>query len=61
MLLGYTTRERLNTFVHDVIENSLEQDTIKMSAEIYEAMMDLRALMFQNVYENPTAIRKRKR
>ena len=55
MLLGYTTRERLNTFVHDVIENSLEQDTIKMSAEIYEAMMDLRALMFQNVYENPTA------
>ena len=31
-----------------------------MSAEIYEAMMDLRALMFQNVYENPTAIRKRK-
>ena len=41
MLLGYTT--------------SLEQDTIKMSAEIYEAMMDLRALMFQNVYENPAA------
>ena len=55
MLLGYTTRELLNTFVHDVIENSLEQDTIKMSAEIYEAMMDLRALMFQNVYENPAA------
>lgn len=55
MLLGYTTRERLNTFVHDVIENSLEQDTIKMSAEIYEAMMDLRALMFQNVYENSAA------
>ena len=58
MLLGYTTRERLNTFVHDVIENSLEQDTIKMSAEIYEAMMDLRALMFQNVYENPAAHRE---
>ena len=55
MLLGYTTRERLNTFVHDVIENSLEQDTIKMSAEIYEAMMDLRTLMFQNAYENPAA------
>lgn len=26
-----------------------------MSAEIYEAMMELRALMFQNVYENPVA------
>ena len=55
MLLGYTTRERLNTFVHDIIENSLEQDTIKMSAEIYDAMMDLRAIMFRNVYENPVA------
>ena len=55
MLLGYTTRERLNTFVHDIIENSLEQDTIKMSPEIYEGLMDIRALMFQSVYENPVA------
>ena len=29
MLLGYTTRERLNTFVHDIIENSLEKDHIR--------------------------------
>ena len=36
MLLGYTTRERLNTFVHDIIDNSFEQDMIRMSAEIYE-------------------------
>lgn len=55
MLLGYTTRERLNTFVHDIIENSLEKDTIRMSAEIEEAMMELREIMFQNVYENPVA------
>lgn len=45
MLLGYTTRERLNTFVHNIIENSYEQDTIKMSDEIFEAMMTLRAIM----------------
>lgn len=55
MLLGYTTRERLNTFVHDIIENSLEKDTIRMSSEIEEAMMELREIMFQNVYENPVA------
>ena len=55
MLLGYTTRERLNTFVHDIIDNSFEQDMIRMSAEIYEAMMALRAIMFANVYENPLA------
>lgn len=55
MLLGYTTRERLNTFVHNIIENSYEQDTIKMSEEIFEAMMTLRAIMFEQVYENPVA------
>lgn len=55
MLLGYTTRERLNTFVHDIIENSLDKDTISMSSEIQEALMDLRTMMFRNVYENRTA------
>lgn len=55
MLLGYTTRERLNTFVHDIIENSLDQDRIQMSAQIEEALMDLRTMMFRNVYTNPEA------
>ena len=55
MLLGYTTHERLNTFVHDIIENSLEKDHIEMSSEIYEALMDLRGIMFQNVYTHPGA------
>ena len=55
MLLGYTTRERLNTFVHDIIENSMDKDFIQMSGEIQEAMMDLRRIMFRNVYENPVA------
>ncbi|MDO4340886.1 MAG: deoxyguanosinetriphosphate triphosphohydrolase [Eubacteriales bacterium] len=55
MLVGYTTRERLNTFVHDIIENSLDKDSIRMSPEIYEALMDLRTMMFRNVYNNPLA------
>ena len=55
MLLGYTTRERLNTFVHDIIESSMEKNHIEMSSEIYEAMMDLRKIMFQNVYDHPEA------
>ena len=61
MLLGYTTRERLNTFVHDIIENSLEKDHIEMSSEIYEAMMDLRKIMFQNVYDHPEAKNEEKK
>ena len=55
ILLGYTTRERLNTFVHDIIENSLGRDHIEMSGEIFEALMNLRSLMFQNVYMHPEA------
>lgn len=54
-LLGYTTRERLNTFVHSIIENSIGQASIQMAPEIEEALMDLRAIMFQDVYENPLA------
>ena len=53
--LGYTTRERLNTFVHNIIENSMDKDSISMSPDVFEAMMELRALMFRNVYENPVA------
>lgn len=55
MLLGYTTRERLNTFVHDIVENSQGKDRISMSPEIEEGLRDLRALMFQDVYLNPAA------
>ena len=55
MLLGYTTRERLNTFVHSIIETSLDCDKITMAPEILEGMRDLRAIMFRNVYENPVA------
>ena len=59
--LGCTTRERLNTFVHNIIENSLDKDSITMSADIFEAMMDLRSLMFRNVYENPAAKKEEER
>lgn len=55
MLLGCTTRERLNTFVHDIIKNSLDKDTVQMSAAVFEALMELRAVMFAQVYENPIA------
>ena len=55
MLLGYTIRERLNTLRHSIVENSQGKDTIQMSEEVYQAMMDLRKIMFQNVYLNPKA------
>ncbi|MBQ9063893.1 MAG: deoxyguanosinetriphosphate triphosphohydrolase [Blautia sp.] len=55
MLLGYTTRERLNTFVHSIIVSSIDRNVITMAPEILEGMRDLRTIMFRNVYENPIA------
>lgn len=53
--LGMTTKERLNTLIHNIIINSIGKDEILMSEEINEAMQDLRKFMFQNVYQNPLA------
>ncbi len=54
-ILGKTTRERLNTLIHDCIVNSQEKDTICMSPTVEEAMHCLRQFMFANVYTNPIA------
>lgn len=53
--LGFTTRQRLNTLIHNIIMNSRDRDDIIMSAEIEEAMVELRKFMFEHVYNNPVA------
>ncbi len=54
-LLGYSTRERLNTFIHDLVENSEGKDHIEMSEEIGSAMFELRQFLYDNLYTNPAA------
>ena len=54
-LIGYTNGEWLNTFIHDIVENSYGKNDIIMSESIYRAMMDLREFMFRRVYTNPIA------
>lgn len=53
--LGGSVRVRLNTLIHDVITNSMGRPEIAMSAEVGEAMAELRKYMFENVYTNPQA------
>lgn len=53
--LGFSTRQRLNTLIHNIVRNSMGKDDIIMSSEIEEAMKDLRKFMFENVYKNPVA------
>lgn len=53
--LGDSCKERLNTLIHDTIQNSYGKDKVEMTQEIGEAMRELRALMFRSVYNNPVA------
>lgn len=55
LLLGENTKERLNTFIHDIVDNSRGKEAIHMSPEIEEGLRDLRDIMFRNVYLNPVA------
>lgn len=55
LILGDSTRDRLNTIVHDIVENSIGKPEICMSPEIDKALKGLRAFMFANVYRNPKA------
>ena len=54
-LLGNSTRERLNTFIHDLVESSEGKDRIEMSEEIGGAMFELRQFLYDNLYTNPAA------
>lgn len=54
-VIGWTTNDRLDHFIHDIITNSRGKNDICMSPDVEKAMKDLRAFMFQNVYENPKA------
>ena len=54
-ILGNSTRVRLDTMIHNVIINSMDQPEIRMSPEVEQATMALRAFMIENVYKNPVA------
>ena len=51
-VLGHSVRERLNTMIHDIIYQSMDQPKILMSPGMEEAMQGLRSWLFQHVYKN---------
>ncbi len=54
-VLGFTHGERINRLVADAIEASWEQESIRQSDEVGEAMLALKDFMFASVYTNPLA------
>ena len=53
--LGFNVKARLNHLIHDIIINSQDKDDICMSDESWEAFLELRKFMFENLYTNPVA------
>lgn len=54
-IIGYTTGERLDHFIHDIVTTSFGKNDIIMSEPVAEAMTKLRKFMFERVYQNPEA------
>ncbi|MDD3660707.1 MAG: deoxyguanosinetriphosphate triphosphohydrolase [Lachnospiraceae bacterium] len=54
-VIGYSTGERLDHFIHDIVTNSANKKDILMSVEVAEAMKRLRNFMFERVYTNQEA------
>ena len=54
-ILGDTGSKRIDRLVHDIVESSEGVDDVRQSAEVGEAMLSLRAFMFERVYLGPQA------
>ena len=54
-VIGYTTGERLDFFIHDLVTNSYNKNDISLSEPVAKAMKDIRAFMFESVYTSPKA------
>jgi dGTPase len=54
-VLGSSTRDRLNTLIHDVIKNSEGICEVRMSEGVQNALSMLREYMFEYLYTNPIA------
>jgi dGTPase len=52
-VLGPTGGARIDRLVHDIVGASAGAGDIRQSAEVGEAMLSLRAFMFENVYLGP--------
>lgn len=50
IVLGETNKEIVNTIVTDIIKNSKNKPFLKLSPNIYKALVDLKNFNYQNIY-----------
>lgn len=54
--LGSTNSEIINTIITDIINNSYNQNYLKLSPHIYESIKKLKAFNYQNIYSKALSI-----
>jgi len=59
-VLGEKMSARIDTLVRDMISNSIDKGEISLSGEIHEALMELRAWLFEHVYGDRRSQENRK-
>ncbi len=59
-VLGEKMSVRIDTLVRDMISTSERKGEISLSDEVYEALMELRAWLFRNVYHDSSSLETRK-
>jgi dGTPase len=60
-VLGPSGAKRIDRLVHDLVETSAEAGDIAQSEEVGEAMLSLRAFMFERVYLGPDTVAEHER
>jgi dGTPase len=60
-VLGPTGSARIDRLVRDIVETSEGRGEIRQSGEVGEAMLSLRAFMFERVYLGPQAVPEHRR
>lgn len=58
-VLGDNNSSIVNTVILDIIKNSLDKDYIKMSKEVFFALMSLKDWNYKNIYNSKAAIKNR--
>jgi len=54
-VLGQYQALRINTLVNDIVEESEGKNSIKMSAKVHDALIELRQFLFKNIYKHSEA------
>lgn len=54
-IIGRSCNDRLDAFIHDIVNYSEDKNDISMSPDVADAMKKMREFMFDRVYENKIA------